>query len=43
MTTNQELAHQGKRCQGKTPMQTFINAKALAQKTNLENEDKLVA
>ncbi|MBD3381099.1 MAG: IS481 family transposase [candidate division Zixibacteria bacterium] len=40
---NQERTHQGKRCQGRTPMQTFIDGKHLAQKANLENEDNLVA
>ena len=40
---NRERTHQGKRCQGKTPIQTFIDSLELAQKANLENEDKLVA
>jgi len=40
---NQERTHQGKRCQGKTPMQTFIDSMELANKANLENEEKLTA
>jgi transposase InsO family protein len=34
---NQDRTHQGKRCQGRTPMQTFLDAKKLVQ------EKKLVA
>ena len=40
---NRERTHQGKRCQGKTPLQTFIDAVDLARKANLENETKLTA
>jgi len=40
---NRERTHQGKRCQGRTPMQTFIDGLELAYKANLENEGKLVA
>lgn len=40
---NQERTHQGKRCQGRTPMQTFIDSLELAKKANLENEEKLTA
>ena len=40
---NRERTHQGKRCQGKTPMQTFIDGMKLADKANLENEEKLTA
>jgi transposase InsO family protein len=40
---NQDRTHQGKRCQGRTPMQTFTDGMALANKANLENDDKLTA
>jgi transposase InsO family protein len=40
---NRERTHQGKRCQGKTPMQTFADGLELARKANLENQEKLVA
>jgi transposase InsO family protein len=40
---NRERTHQGKRCQGKTPIQTFMDGKQLAEKANLENQEKLVA
>lgn len=40
---NRERTHQGKRCQGRTPMQTFIDGLDLAGKANLENEEKLTA
>jgi transposase InsO family protein len=40
---NQERTHQGKRCQGKTPMQTFIDSLELTKKANLENKEKLTA
>lgn len=40
---NRERTHQGKRCQGKTPMQTFIDGIDLARKANLENDTKLIA
>lgn len=40
---NRERTHQGKRCQGKTPMETFIDAMELAKKANLENDQKLMA
>jgi len=38
---NKDRTHQGKRCQGKTPMQTFIDGMKLANKANLENEEKI--
>jgi transposase InsO family protein len=40
---NRELTHQGKRCQGRTPMQTFIDGLNLAKQANLENKEKLTA
>ena len=40
---NKERTHQGKRCQGKTPMQTFTDGLELAHKANLEEMEKLVA
>jgi transposase InsO family protein len=40
---NRERTHQGKRCQGKTPLQTFIDGLELAKKANLGNEEKLTA
>jgi transposase InsO family protein len=40
---NQERTHQGKRCQGKTPIQTFADGLQLARKANLENREKQVA
>jgi transposase InsO family protein len=40
---NRERTHQGKRCQGKTPMQTFIDGLDLAGKANLESQEKMVA
>jgi len=33
---NNERTHQGKRCQGRTPMETFIEGKELFNKKNLE-------
>jgi transposase InsO family protein len=38
---NTERTHQGKRCQGRTPMQTFIDGKKLFNEKNLE--DRLAA
>jgi len=38
---NQKRTHQGKRCLGKTPMETFIDSMSLANKANLENEEKI--
>jgi len=38
-----ERTHQGKRCQGKTRIQTFADGMELAKKANLENEEKLTA
>jgi hypothetical protein len=32
---NSERTHQGKRCQGKTPMATFIEGKKLYEEKNL--------
>jgi transposase InsO family protein len=32
---NRERTHQGKRCQGKTPMRTFVDGVELAKKSNL--------
>lgn len=40
---NRERTHQGKRCQGRTPMQTFIDGLDLAKQANLENKEKLTA
>jgi transposase InsO family protein len=40
---NQKRTHQGKRCQGKTPMQTFAHGLELAEKANLTKEEKLAA
>jgi transposase InsO family protein len=40
---NRERTHQGKRCQGKTPMQTFSDGMELANKANLENEEQIAA
>ena len=34
---NHERTHQGKRCQGKTPMQIFINGKQYFARTNLND------
>ena len=33
---NNERTHQGKRCQGRTPMQTFIEGKKLFNDKNIE-------
>ena len=38
---NEERTHQGKRCLGRTPMQTFIDGKKFFEEKNLE--EKLVA
>lgn len=32
---NNERTHQGKRCQGRTPMQTFLDARELAYEKRL--------
>jgi transposase InsO family protein len=40
---NCERTHQGKRCQGKTPMQTFIDGLQLAKNAKLEYDEKLTA
>jgi hypothetical protein len=32
---NKERTHQGKRCQGRTPMQTFLDARELAYEKRL--------
>jgi transposase InsO family protein len=40
---NQKRTHQGKRCQGKTPMQTFADGLELAEKANLTKKEKLAA
>jgi len=34
---NNERTHQGKRCQGKTPMQTFIDGKQYFSQKNLDD------
>jgi hypothetical protein len=34
---NHERTHQGKRCQGRTPMQTFIDGKQYFAQKNLDN------
>jgi len=40
---NRERTHQGKRCQGRTPMATFIDGLELARKANLTEEEKPAA
>jgi len=40
---NRERTHQGKRCQGRTPIQTFSDGMKLANKANLENEEQIAA
>jgi transposase InsO family protein len=35
LTYNQERSHQGKRCQGRTPLQTFLDGKALVREKML--------
>jgi transposase InsO family protein len=40
---NGERTHQGKRCQGRTPMATFIDGLELARKAKLTCEEKLTA
>jgi len=40
---NRERTHQGKRCQGRTPIQTFSDGMELANKANLENEEQIAA
>ena len=40
---NRERTHQGKRCQGRTPMVTFIDGLELAKKAKLSCDDKLTA
>ena len=35
---NNKRTHQGKRCQGKTPMQTFIEGKEVVKDKNIELE-----
>ena len=32
---NEERTHQGKRCQGRTPMQTFLDSRQLAQEKQI--------
>ncbi len=32
---NEERTHQGKRCQGRTPMQTFLDSKPLAEEKRI--------
>jgi hypothetical protein len=34
---NHERTHQGKRCQGRTPMQTFMDGKGLFAEKNLDD------
>ena len=36
---NTERTHQGKRCQGRTPMQTFLDARELAYEKRLVDDD----
>jgi len=36
---NNSRTHQGKRCQGRTPMQTFIDGLELVRQKNLDNEN----
>jgi transposase InsO family protein len=43
MRYNRERTHQGKRCQGKTPMATFIDGLELAKTAKLDYEEKLTA
>jgi transposase InsO family protein len=40
---NRQRTHQGKRCQGKTPMETFLDGIELSRNANLENNEKLTA
>ena len=40
---NRERTHQGKRCQGKTPLATFLDGIELARVANLAREEKLTA
>ncbi len=40
---NTERTHQGKRCQGRTPIATFVDGLALAKAANLTGEEKLTA
>jgi len=40
---NDERTHQGKRCQGRTPMTTFTDGLELARKAKLNCEEKLTA
>ncbi|MCK4573400.1 MAG: IS481 family transposase, partial [candidate division Zixibacteria bacterium] len=40
---NRERTHQGKRCQGRTPMATFIDGLELARKAKLTTEEKPAA
>ena len=40
---NLERTHQGKRCQGKTPMQTFADGMKLAENSNLSKSGELAA
>jgi len=40
---NTERTHQGKRCQGRTPMVTLVDGLALARAANLTGEEKLIA
>jgi hypothetical protein len=32
---NEQRTHQGKRCQGRTPMQTFVDSKPLAEEKQI--------
>lgn len=34
---NYTRTHQGKRCQGRTPMETFVEGKKFFEEKNLEN------
>jgi len=39
---NYSRTHQGKRCQGRTPMQTFIESLDLVEQKNLDNKNAQV-
>jgi hypothetical protein len=40
---NTERTHQGKRCQGRTPMETFIDGMNLATKADLTKQENQAA
>ena len=39
---NNSRTHQGKRCQGRTPMQTFMDSLELVKQKNLDNKKEEV-